>query len=133
VIFRRRRQRTSPDNNNQGGNSQEPEVSFTTLPSETAARQAAEGGSPIEMNRLGVILKTQGRVDEAAVWFEKAAAAGNKDAIGNLGLYLLSQGRNQEAAEWFRRAGDALGDALARNALSGIDDAGSDPGRRPER
>lgn len=90
-------------------------VSF--MPSETAARQAAASGSPEEMNRLGVILKTNGRMDEAADWFRRAGEAGSTDACANLAMTLMAQGRNEEAAEWFRRAGGPLGEAMARELL----------------
>jgi uncharacterized protein len=93
--------------------SEPPQFTATPLPSETAARQAAAGGSPAEMNRLGTTLKVKGREDEAAEWFRKAADAGNTDAMANLAMYLMGKGRNAEAAKWFRRAGGPLGEALA--------------------
>jgi uncharacterized protein len=113
VIFGRRRQRSQSQQGETGEVSQGPTVSFSILPSETAARQAAAGGSPVEMNRLGAILQVNGRVDEAVEWFRKAAEAGNDDAAANLARHLLAQGRDKEAAEWFRRAGGPLGEALA--------------------
>lgn len=98
-----------------------PRITVTPLPSETAARQAADGGSPAEMNRLGTRLKVDGREDEAAEWFRKAADAGNNDAMANLAMYLMARGRNKEAAEWFRKAGGPLGEAFARR-LSAMPD-----------
>ncbi|MFI7079503.1 tetratricopeptide repeat protein [Micromonospora sp. NPDC049903] len=95
-----------------------PGFTVTPLPTETAARQAAEGASPEDMNRLGITLKLAGRTDEAAEWFRKAAEAGSTDGKANLALYLMGQGRNQEAAEWFRRIGDPLGEAFARRLSS---------------
>ncbi|MEO6086671.1 MAG: tetratricopeptide repeat protein [Umezawaea sp.] len=93
--------------------SEQPEFTVTQLPSVTAARQAAAGGSPVEMNRLGNNLKVKGQEDEAAEWYRKAADAGNTDAMANLAMYLMGKGRNAEAAKWFRRAGGPLGEALA--------------------
>ncbi len=85
--------------------------------SDTAARQAAAGGSAAEMARLGVLLKAHGRQDEAAEWFRDAADAGNVDGMANLAIYLMSQGRNAEAAEWFRRTGAPLGETMADRLL----------------
>lgn len=90
-----------------------PRVTFSVLPTETAARQAAAGGSPEEMNRLGITLKMQNKPDEAAEWFRRAGEAGNSDAAANLAMYLMGKGRNAEAAQWFRRAGGPLGEAMA--------------------
>jgi TPR repeat protein len=101
--------------------SEPPRITVTQLPSETATRQAAAGGSPTEMNRLGINLKVKGRDDEAAEWFRKAADAGNTDAMANLATYLMGKGRNAEAAEWFRRAGGPLGEALANKLLDDPD------------
>jgi TPR repeat protein len=98
-----------------------PRISARILPSETAARQAAAGGSPEEMNRLGNQLKVNGKQDEAAEWYRRAADAGNSDAMANLATYLMAQGRNQEAAQWFRRAGGPLGEAFAQR-LSAMPD-----------
>lgn len=106
------------------------DLTVTPLPTETAARQAAQTGSPAEMNRLGTILKTKGRPDEAAEWFRKAADAGDTNAMANLAMHLMSQGRNAEAAAWFRRAGGPLGDALADRLSGDDDDAGGGSDRR---
>lgn len=114
-MFRRRR-RSKPQS--PGSHRVDPGWEISVLPSETAARQAAAGGSPVDMNRLGIILKMKGQEDEAATWFRKAAEMGNKDAIANLALYLAGQGRTKEAAEWFRRTGDELGEALAEGFLN---------------
>ncbi|WP_199489232.1 tetratricopeptide repeat protein [Micromonospora craniellae] len=103
-----------------------PGFTITPLPSETAARQAAQGGAPEELNRLGITLKLGGREDEAAQWFRKAAEAGNTDGMANLAMYLMARGRNREAAEWFRRAGGPLGEALAQQLASEPD---TPPGR----
>ncbi|MER5457097.1 tetratricopeptide repeat protein [Micromonospora sp. NPDC002389] len=95
-----------------------PGFTVTPLPTETAARQAAQGGAPEDLNRLGITLKLAGRADEAAEWFRKAAEAGNADGMANLAMYLMARGRNREAAEWFRRAGGPLGEALAQQLAS---------------
>lgn len=102
-----------------------PRLSVEALPSQTAARQAAAGGSPADMNRLGTRLKLDGRHDEAAEWFRKAAEAGDNDAMANLATHLMGRGRNKEAAEWFRRAGGPLGEALAQR-LSELPDTPQD-------
>ncbi|HWS36438.1 MAG TPA: tetratricopeptide repeat protein [Actinoplanes sp.] len=104
-MFGRKRKRETPP---------EPGFTITPLPSETAARQAASGGDPAEMNRLGNRLKLDGKIDEAVEWYRKAAEAGSSDAAANLGTTLMAQGRNREAAHWFRRAGGPLGEALAQ-------------------
>src|SRR5882672_11287720 len=127
MVFRRRRERLRRQQSETDEGGQGPRISV--LPTETAARQAAAGGSPVEMNRFGTMLKSKGREDEAAEWFRKAADAGNNDAMANLANYLMGQGRNKEAAEWFRRAGGPLGEALAER-LSGIADGQGDPGDR---
>lgn len=103
-MFGRRRKRETPP---------EPQISITALPSQTAARQAAAGGDPAEMNRLGNRLKLDGKIDEAVEWYRKAAEAGDNDAAANLATHLMSQGHNREAALWFRRAGGPLGAAFA--------------------
>jgi uncharacterized protein len=96
----------------------------------TAARQAAAGGSPQDMNRLGVLLRTNNELDEAAQWFVKAADAGSQDAMANMAQLLMTQNRNEEAARWFRRAGGPLGEAMARRLLETPDDPDDDNGRK---
>lgn len=99
-------------------------LSITPLPTETAARQEAAGGSAIEMNRLGIILKTSGKLDEAGEWFVKAAELGSQDAMANMAMLCLQKGRKQEAAQWFRRAGGPLGEAMAEQLLAESGDGG---------
>lgn len=110
MFFRRKRDRAQQAKQATDGG---PSVTFSVMPTETAARQAAAGGSPEEMNRLGINLKMQDKPDEAAEWFRRAGEAGNSDAAANLAMYLMSKGRNAEAAQWFRRAGGPLGAAMA--------------------
>jgi TPR repeat protein len=86
---------------------------FSPFRSAAAGRHAAAGGSPAEMNRLGVLLRVHGHRDEAAEWFRDGADAGNVDAMANLAIYLMAQGQNAEAAAWFRRIGGELGESLA--------------------
>lgn len=107
-MFGRWRMRSRPDQMSE----------FSPFRSASAGRHAAAGGSPAELNRLGVLLKVQGHQDEAAEWFRDGADAGNVDAMANLAIYLMAQGQNAEAAEWFRRIGGQLGEALAAR-LSG--------------
>ena len=116
--WRKRRTRQSTEPADTAG----PHISARFLPSETAARRAAAGGSPEEMNRLGNRLKVDGKKDEAAQWYLRAAEAGNSDAMANLAMHLMTQGRNQEAAQWFRRAGGPLGEAFAKELSSKPDD-----------
>jgi TPR repeat protein len=96
---------------------QTPEFSITTFPAGTAGRQVAAGGSPAELNNLGVLLKKHGHHDEAAEWFRDAANAGNVDGMANLAIYLMAHGRNAEAADWFRRTGGQLGETIADRLL----------------
>lgn len=113
-MFRRRRKHQQAEAGNaSAGDATGAGPRFSVLPSETAARQEAATGDPVAMNRLGIILKTNGRPDEAADWFRRAGEAGNNDAMANLATYLMSQGRNEEAARWFERAGGPLGEAFA--------------------
>ncbi|MBF6171307.1 tetratricopeptide repeat protein [Nocardia blacklockiae] len=94
---------------------------YSVMPTETAARQAAATGDPVEMNRLGTMLKVKGQKDEAAEWFRKAAEAGNTDAMANLAMHLINTDK-RAAAEWFRRAGGPLGEAMAERLLKDADD-----------
>ncbi|WBB64346.1 tetratricopeptide repeat protein [Streptomyces sp. WMMC500] len=133
-MFRRRRRQkraeagNAPAGNAPAGDATGGGVRFSTLPSETAARQEAATGDPVAMNRLGIILKTNGRADEAADWFRRAGEAGNNDAMANLAMYLMSQGRNEEAAQWFERAGGPLGEGLASRLRAESDGDGGPPG-----
>jgi TPR repeat protein len=108
IVFGRRRKRAEQQRGADG-----PTISAVVFPSETAARQAAAGGSPQDLNRLGITLKVSGRPDEAAEVFRQAAEAGSNDAKANLAHYYAARGQNREAAVWYRRAGGPLGEALA--------------------
>lgn len=103
------------------GPDQPPASHTPSLLSEAAARQAAAGGSPAEMIRLGVLLRRHGRPDEAAEWFRDAADAGNVDGMTNLAIYLMARGRNAEAAQWLGRTGAPLGKTLAKRLLDGAE------------
>ncbi|MHA4818512.1 tetratricopeptide repeat protein [Streptomyces aculeolatus] len=130
MFRRRRRQKQAEAAAAAAGDATGGTVRFSTLPSETAARQEAATGDPVAMNRLGIILKTNGRPDEAAEWFRRAGEAGNNDAMANLATYLMGQGRNEEAAQWFERAGGPLGAALAAR-LRGQPDGDTGPPGTP--
>ena len=89
---------------------------------------AAEGGSAVAQNALGLIL-TFGEDDPAAAapWFEKAAAQDHPEAMRSLG-YLLGEGKgvpkdDVRAAGLYRRAAE-LGDAYAQLNLAGMIDQG---------
>ncbi|MET7764078.1 CHAT domain-containing protein [Streptomyces sp. NPDC005393] len=66
--------------------------------------RAAEHGSTDAMNNLGVLLKQQGRLDEAERWLRRAAATGDPDAANNLARTLHERGELEEAVVWFERA-----------------------------
>jgi tetratricopeptide (TPR) repeat protein len=69
---------------------------------------------------LAVLLKQQGRVEEAETWWYKAAGAGDAGhtsaAAANLAILLEERGRLEEAETWWRKAADA-GDHLAETSL----------------
>lgn len=68
------------------------------------------------MNLLGVALEGQGRGDEAATWWRRAAAAGHPVAAYNLGLWHRERGENAKALACFQVAAES-GDSDAAYAL----------------
>ncbi|GAB2506209.1 tetratricopeptide repeat protein [Nocardiopsis aegyptia] len=56
------------------------------------------------MNRLGSLLRAQGRAGEDKSWYRRAVKAGDIRAMVNLGSLLKEQEKNSEAGLWFRRA-----------------------------
>lgn len=129
-MFGRKRGRSKPEQGGAAAGGQGPVVSVSQFPSMTAAKQAAAGGSAEDMNRLGVQLRMNGQLDEAAQWFVKAADAGSQDATANMAQLLMTQHRNKEAAQWFRRAGGPLGEAMAKRLLEMPDGPDDDDGRK---
>jgi TPR repeat protein/pimeloyl-ACP methyl ester carboxylesterase len=65
---------------------------------------------------LAILLRRQGRDDEAEKWFQRAAEEGDVDAMYNLGRMLSRRGRPEEAQKWLRSAAEH-GDADAAKAL----------------
>ena len=69
--------------------------------------KAAEEGSGDAMNNIGVLFMTgqsvEKNVDEAVLWYKKAATTGNSMAAQNLGYYYKSRDK-AEAARYFEQA-----------------------------
>ena len=81
-------------------------------------------------NNLGIVLGSQGAVDEAVRYFEKALAIRPQyaDAHNNLGIAYASRGQLDAAAAHFRRALELRpDDASARQNLEAL--LGSGPSR----
>jgi TPR repeat protein len=67
----------------------------------------ADAGGPSAENNLGLLLKQQGKLEEAVRWLRRAADVGHPGGLYNLGFLLKQQGRLEEAEGWYRRAADA--------------------------
>ncbi|MCB1488204.1 MAG: SEL1-like repeat protein [Bauldia sp.] len=88
-------------------------------------RAAADAGSAIAMNNIGLLYDTGAGVPvdyaAAADWYRKGAEAGNVTAMGNLaGLYYDGDGVARDfvvAQDWYAKAADG-GNVLAMNALA---------------
>jgi Tfp pilus assembly protein PilF len=105
--------------------------------SETLWRQALDctPGNVVAYNNLGIVLREQGRVDEAAAQFQKALAIRPNDVMAhvNMGIVLYQQGRIEEALVPLQRAVDLKPDnpighnnlATALHALGRDDEAGA--------
>lgn len=80
---------------------------------------AATRGVPGAQNWLGAHLEGMGRIEEARIWYERAAAHGHSKAIMNIGtMYVngsLAQGRFDEALLWWNRAVDLKDDEAMLN------------------
>ncbi|MGH3833033.1 MAG: tetratricopeptide repeat protein [Pseudonocardiaceae bacterium] len=74
---------------------------------ESCYRRAANGGSIMAMNNLGVLLKSQDRLHEAEQWLRRAAASGDADALNNLSNVMDRRGDTKEALGYFRQAAEA--------------------------
>jgi len=60
----------------------------------------------------GELLQEMGHIDEALIWYQRAATAGDLDALGEAARMLEEAGRTDEAVIWYRRAagqGDEFG------------------------
>ncbi len=99
------------------------------MPSEAELRRAAETGTPQALNRYGVKLRLDGRLEEAVEVLTEAAEQGSQDATAILALTLLA-GRDYEAAAWFDRNGP-MGALMARRIREKRDerDAPGTPGQ----
>jgi TPR repeat protein len=79
---------------------------------EEALRAPAGEGDALAAFRLGLILREQGKQDEAMAWLEQAAGAGIAAAAATLGIDLRSGGQPDAAERWLRQAAekdDAVG------------------------
>jgi TPR repeat protein len=74
---------------------------------EACYSRAANGGSIVAMNNLGVLLKNQDRLHEAEQWLRRAAASGDADALNNLSNVLERRGDKDGAAGYWRQAAEA--------------------------
>lgn len=83
--------------------------------------RAAESGSPDGAYHLGLLLRSQGRYQEALASFEKAAAHGSAAALYRLGrMFLLGQGvraDRQQAYDYLEKAAK-LGHPFARRDVA---------------
>ena len=80
-------------------------------------RRAAEHGSVLAQNNLGVLLGNgngvRKNVQEGLQWLRKAFRAGDSCAAGNIAITYRENGDLKAAFKWFRRAAEAGdGDAL---------------------
>ena len=73
-------------------------------------------GDPAKDNERGVKAEQRGDLDEAEIWYLRAAEAGEVVAMRNLGFLLRDREDLAGAEKWFRRAAEA-GHALAMNSL----------------
>ncbi|MFD5343965.1 tetratricopeptide repeat protein [Streptomyces anulatus] len=65
----------------------------------------------VAMINLGILLGEAGGMDEAEVFFGRAADAGHTDAMRNLVILLEQTGRADEAEVFLRRANDGVAGA----------------------
>lgn len=79
-------------------------------------REQAEAGDPDAMVNLGILLVTEGSLEEAEHWLGQAAEKGDARAMLLLGALLAEADRLKEAESWRRRAADT-GDTNAMNNL----------------
>ncbi|HVQ39636.1 MAG TPA: tetratricopeptide repeat protein [Pyrinomonadaceae bacterium] len=63
-------------------------------------RTAAEAGHVSAMFNFGILLKQQGRLDEAEDLYRQAAEAGHHSAMLNLSFLLAERGRSKELQAW---------------------------------
>ena len=66
--------------------------------------KAANQGNREAQYSLALILRREGKRDQAITWFEKAANGGVAMAQYNLGIILRQEGKEDEAITWFEKA-----------------------------
>ncbi|MRH87619.1 tetratricopeptide repeat protein [Nocardia sp. SYP-A9097] len=93
-----------------------PTVETDRKPSDTRGAHVADPHNPEEMFRLGYLLRQQGKIAEAEIWYRKAADTGHAYAMNGLGFLLEQRGDLTEAEGWYRKAADT-GHARAMNNL----------------
>ncbi|MGV4929372.1 hypothetical protein K2224_11145 [Streptomyces sp. BHT-5-2] len=75
-------------------------------------RTVSETGTPLQARALGALHEIEGRWDEAAACYERAAAQGDALAMRLRGVIAQRRRQNHEAHEWYVRAAEG-GDAVA--------------------
>lgn len=75
-------------------------------------RAVSETGTPLQARVLGVLQEIEGRWDEAAACYERAAAQGDALAMRLRGVIAQRRRQHDEAHEWYVRAAEG-GDAVA--------------------
>ncbi|MER5932937.1 hypothetical protein [Streptomyces sp. NPDC002054] len=75
-------------------------------------RAVCETGTPLQARVLGVLHEIEGRWDEAAACYERAAAQEDALAMRLRGVIAQRRGQNDEAHEWYVRAAEG-GDAVS--------------------
>ncbi|MCX4097658.1 caspase, EACC1-associated type [Nocardia sp. alder85J] len=80
---------------------------FGQIPNEQTHRRAAENGSADAMHDLARLLRSEGRITEAAHWWRHAAGTGHPDAMNQLATLLRAQGQTQEIEKWWHQAATA--------------------------
>lgn len=80
-------------------------------------RTVSETGTPLQARALGALHEIEGRWDEAAASYERAAAQGDALTMRLRGVIAQRRGQDDEAHEWYVRAAKG-GDALAIASFS---------------
>lgn len=75
-------------------------------------RTVSETGTPLQARALGALHEVEGRWDEAAACYERAAGQGDALAMRLRAVIAQRHGQNDEAHEWYVRAAEG-GDAVA--------------------
>ena len=89
-------------------------------------RTAADRGDAVAQNKVGILLASEGKIEEAVRYFVLAANQGLTDGENNLGYcYVNGDGTEVDLGKaicWFERAA-AKGHEKAIAALAALDDA----------